>query len=499
MGISQLRGDEDREREGNPPHSLLQDLKVTVHHSSLVFPSQQTQKRTMFLSNIDQVLNFDVHSVHFFGAHKDFPDGQIAAEKLRDSLAKILVPYDFLAGRLKVNPNTGRLEIECNGAGAGFVVASSEYALDEIGDLVYPNSAFAQLVCSAMDHDQLLKLTDGAVGDDHDGLRQPLFILQVTTFKCGGFAMGISNNHATFDGISFRLFLDNLAALAANKPLAVIPYNDRQILAARSPPCVTFIHPELQELENISTLERKQEDELEVGGHDRRPTVFEATQEELDFKIFRLTASDIAHLKEKAKSIASSTKERVKITSFNVVTALIWRCKALSSSTYVDDHGESRESRILYAVDIRQRLNPPLPQGYTGNGVLTAYASAGCRELEEGPFSRAVEMVSEGAARMTDEYARSVIDWGELRKGFPNGEVLVSSWWRLGFADVEYPWGKPMYSCPVVYHRKDIILFFPEQDVPDNGTNGTGVNILVALPHQEMQKFQALFQKFLLG
>ncbi|KAI4348424.1 hypothetical protein L6164_009149 [Bauhinia variegata] len=106
-----------------------------------------------------------------------------------------------------------------------------------------------------------------------------------------------------------------------------------------------------------------------------------------------------------------------------------------------------------------------------------------------------MEMVTEGAMRMTDEYARSAIDWGELYNGFPNGEVLVSSWWRLGFAEVEYPWGKPKYSCPVVYHQKDIILLFP----PINGSEGggDGVNVLVALPPKEMDKFIRLFYKFL--
>lgn len=104
-------------------------------------------------------------------------------------------------------------------------------------------------------------------------------------------------------------------------------------------------------------------------------------------------------------------------------------------------------------------------------------------------------MVSDGAKRMTDEYARSVIDWGELYKGFPQGEVLVSSWWRLGFAEVEYPWGKPRYSCPVVYHRKDIILLFPDIDNEEEG--GGGVNVLVALPPKEMDKFQTLFHKVL--
>jgi len=92
---------------------------------------------------------------------------------------------------------------------------------------------------------------------------------------------------------------------------------------------------------------------------------------------------------------------------------------------------------------------------------------------------------------MTSIYARSAIDWGEIHKGFPHGDFLISSWWKLGFDEVDYPWGCPRYSCPVVYHRKDIILLFP--DIDDKNS----VNVLVALPSKEMEKFESLFHKFL--
>ncbi|KAJ6432410.1 hypothetical protein OIU84_019617 [Salix udensis] len=439
-------------RETLPP---LQDLKVTIQNSCLVFPCQETAARrdSMFLSNIDQVLNFNVETVHFFASHADFPP-QTVAEKIKDALGKILVSYDFLAGRLKLNAKTGRLEIDCNGAGAGFVVASSECTLDEIGDLVFPNAAFAKLVVNSLD--SLEK--DGKL----------LCIIQVTSFKCGGFAMGISTSHATFDGISFKTFLDNLAGLAGGKPLAVTPCNDRELLAARSPPRVTFPHPELVKLQTHL-------------GQELSVPVFDATQEALDFKIFRLSSSNVSDIKEKAKTNPSS-----RISGFNAVTAHIWRCKALSHSQDPD-----RVSTILYAVNIRPRLTPPLPESYTGNAVLTAYANATGKELQEGPISKLVERVAEGSRRMTDEYARSAIDWGEIHKGIPHGDFLVSSWWKLGFDEVGYPWGCPKYSCPVVYHRKDILLLFP--DIDDKNS----VNVLVALPSKEMEKFEILFHKFL--
>ncbi|KAF8402269.1 hypothetical protein HHK36_013221 [Tetracentron sinense] len=445
--------------QGTP--SLVDDLKVTLQRLSLLHPLEETEKRTMFLSNIDQVLNFNVDTVHFFAANPDFPPETIV-DKLETALRRVLVPYDFLAGRLRFNPHQGRLEIDCNCAGAGFAVATSELSLADMGDLVYPNPAFQQLILGKMES---LEKED-----------QPLYILQVTLFKCGGFAMGISNSHTTFDGTSFKIFLENLASLAADKPLAVTPYKNRHLLTARSPPRVTFPHPEMVKLE------------IQPGA-ESNTTVFEATQENLDIEIFRLSSDDIAKLKEKAKS-GRGNNVGTRITGFNIVTALIWRCKGLAG--YEGDN-EEKTSTILYAVDLRSRLRPPLPPSYTGNAVLTAYATASCRDLEEGSFSDMVEMVSRGAARMTNEYARSVIDWGELHKGFPHGDVLVSSWWRLGFDEVEYPWGRPRYSCPVVYHRKDIILLFPEIE----GVSDKGVNILVALPSKEMKKFHALFYNFL--
>lgn len=290
--------------------------------------------------------------------------------------------------------------------------------------------------------------------------------------------MGISTNHVLFDGISFKNFLENLASQAFDdKPMAIVPFNDRRLLAARSPPRITFPHPEMLKLE-IPISE------------DLSPPVFDCQKEQLDFQIFNLNSDNISYLKEKAK--ISGPNENTKITSFNVVTAFIWRCKALSSG-----NNSQRLSTMLFAVDIRSRLKPPLPFSYCGNAVLSAYASSICSKLENEPFSRIVDMVSEGAGQMTDEYTRSIIDWGEIYKGFPNGEFMISSWWKLGLSEVKYPWGKPRYSSPVVYTRKNIILLFPDTNNRSNNKNGNGVNILVALPPKEMEKFQTLFHKFL--
>ncbi|KAG8371816.1 hypothetical protein BUALT_Bualt12G0002500 [Buddleja alternifolia] len=445
------------------PNPTLQDLKITFQESTLVFPSQQTpdQKKSIFLSNIDQILNYNVPTVYFFPANKDFPP-EIVSKRLKMALEKVLVTYDFMAGRLQLNQESGRLEIDCNAAGTGFVVASSEFSLDEIGDLVCPNLGFRQLAVQSLDN---LSSVNG---------NQPLCIIQVTSFKCGGFAIGMSVNHILLDGMSAKTFNENLASQAFDdKPLSLIPFHDRRLLAARSPPLVSFPHPEFFK-----------PDAPAISG----PPVFDCKKEELDFKIFKLTPKEINSLKDKAKPSSETISTTAKIpSSLSVVAALMWRCKALSCG--VDEHiNKERVSTLLNVVDLRSRLNPPLPPSYCGNAVLVAYASEECGNIEKGPFSKLVEMVSEGPKRITDEYAKSVIDWLEINKGLPNGEYMVSSWLRLGFDQVVYPWGKPVHSGPVVNHRKDICWIFPTVDGM--------INALVSLPPEEMKRFDSHFHKF---
>ncbi|KAF6148783.1 hypothetical protein GIB67_019391 [Kingdonia uniflora] len=434
----------------------IKDLKVTIRKASKITPLEKTERRSMFLSNIDCSLNFITSLVCFFTMNPDFPPERVI-EELEKAYRKVLGHYDFLTGRFQTNPNVDRIEIDCNSAGAGFVVASSELTLDDLGDLVNPNPAFKQLA-----------IRNGKAFRSED---PPLVLLQLTTFKCGGFTLGVSLNHMVQDGIGGKIFLENLASLLTNNSIAIPPYNNRQLLAARSPPCVAFSHPELVNL----PLQPKEGNSY--------PSVSQVSSRNLGCRTFRLSAKDMMSLKEKAKIDGEDNWP----TNFNVIVAHIWRCKAIAINKKNDP---KKLSTVLYAVNIRSRVRPRLPSSYAGNAVLNAYATSTCRELKEGPFSQTVSMVSQAVTRMTDDYIRSVIDWVEINKGFTNGDVYVSSWWKLGLGDVEYPWGKPKWTSPVVHHyRNNFILLLPDAKDED----GDGVNVVVALPPKEMEKFEYLF------
>ncbi|XP_011078800.1 shikimate O-hydroxycinnamoyltransferase-like [Sesamum indicum] len=432
------------------PNPAMQDLKLTFQLSTLVFPAQQTDDhKTLFLSNIDQSLNFNVQILYFFSPNPDFPPDTVVT-RLKLAVEKVLVPYDFMAGRLKWNHHSARLDLHCNAAGAGFMAASSTFSLDEIGDLVCPNPGFRQLVVQTLNN-----------LEDED---QPLCVFQVTSFKCGGFAIGVSLNHILLDGLAGRMFLENLASQAfEDKPLAIIPCHNRRLLAARSPPLISFPHPELLK------------PQFPVLG---RPV--SGSEKELDFKVFKISSSDVNFLKAMvAKQAAADNATAVKITSFNVMAALIWRCRALSLCDV--EGNKDRVFTMCYAVDLRSRLNPPLPPEYCGNAILPAYASAKCRDIEKWPLLKLVEMISEGIERLSDEYVKSAIDWLEINKGIPYGDCVLTSWLRLGLNEVVFPWGKSLYCCHVVNNLERLCWMFPYVD---------GVNILIQRPAEEMERFQ---------
>ncbi|KAK6117506.1 hypothetical protein DH2020_048726 [Rehmannia glutinosa] len=408
------------------PNPAMQDLKLTFQESTLIFPSQQTQKRSFFLSNLEQFLNFNAQTAHFFHASPDFPPKTVA-QRLRMAVEKVLVPYDFMAGRLKWNGPLGRVEIECNGAGVGFVVACSELSVDEIGDLFCPNLGFKQLAVQRLEN-----------LDDHD---QPLCVIQITSFKCGGFAIGMSVNHMLLDGLAAKMFQENLASQAFDdhKPLPFIPFHNRHLLAARSPPLVAFPHPDF----------------LKPAGPVIGPPR-PGSKRELDYIVLKITPKDISFL------------------------------KALSSCDI--DKNKDKEITVLNIMDIRSRMNNALPLEYCGNAIFGGYALAKCEDIEKWPFSELVKMVSEGLARVTDEYVKSAIDWLEINKGMQFGDCIVTSWLRLGFDQVEFPWGKPACCVPVANQLERLCWVF-------SGADGD-INVLVQRPDEEMERFQFHFHNF---
>ncbi|KAI5073354.1 hypothetical protein GOP47_0011367 [Adiantum capillus-veneris] len=436
-------------------------LNVTLEEPELVAPAEGDSGKDFFLSNIDRILTYTVETVHFFDARKSGRSTSEVGAILKNGLAKLLSgPYSFMAGRLRPDPATCRLSICCNGKGALFAKASAHHSLLDLGDVSHPSFQFKKLVLQAFDVSCLEDL--------------PLLLVQVTTFDCGGFVIGLGTNHTLVDGMAAVEFMQNYAAVVRGEGLAMEPQPDRSALKARLPPCISYPHNEfirLQDLppEVVSSFAATRSSS-DLSGRMAPPTAHL-------FRTFPLSKPLIDSLKQKAlkDGLLSSCS------SFDVITALVWKARSIALSL-----DASPPSTLFFAIDIRSRLEPPLPAHFCGNGVFSAHASATSRELQEMPFSSCVKLVQDAIAAVTDDYVRSALDWGEINHGVPailSGCFFVAAWWKLGFHNVDFGWGKPFYCGPVVNGRVEFVLLLPH-------TTKDSCCIYLALEPHQMKKFE---------
>ncbi|KAJ0092234.1 hypothetical protein Patl1_25097 [Pistacia atlantica] len=325
-------------------------------------------------------------------------------ERVKESVAEVLlVPYYFMAGRLHMNLETSRLEILCNNAGVLFVTAKSKLMLKDLGDLSVPNST--------------------------------TFHRFVTMFACGDFSIGFVTNHAILDGRSASEMFENLASICRGEGLQTqVLYNDRTCLKARDPPQIKFIHNEYVTQKEISSSLASCFTAPDQASPS--PLIF---SDKYIQKLFSFTPRMINALKEKAMTKSCST--------FQVLVAHIWRARTKAVYTNPDEF-----SSVLFAVDIRSKISPPLPKGRD---------------------------------RVTDEYVRSAIDWLEVYRGIPRtckGNFYVSAWWKLSFSELDFGFGKAVHGGPVVSGNEEFVLL-----LSDNGKEN--INALIGLEEEKMQRF----------
>lgn len=95
-----------------------------------------------------QALAFTVETLYFYADNPEKASDTVA-ETLKAALAKQLNHYDFLAGRVRLNEEQMRMEIDRNYAGVQFTTATCEHTLEELGDLTQLNPLFRKFVPQA--------------------------------------------------------------------------------------------------------------------------------------------------------------------------------------------------------------------------------------------------------------------------------------------------------------------------------------------------------------
>ncbi|KAI9106416.1 hypothetical protein K1719_021944 [Acacia pycnantha] len=267
--------------------------------------------------------------------------------RLKRSLSLTLLHFYPLAGRLVTTRHPSySIFVNCqHGDGAKFIYATLDMTVSDIVSPVH----VPPVVQSFFDLNKAV---------NHDGHTLPLLSVQVTELIDGVF-IGCTMNHCLGDGTSYWRFFNAWSeifrALEADN-------NDGVFIPISRPPIHNRWFPE-----GCGPLIN-----LPFKHHDEFISRFESPV--LRERIFHFTAKSVAKLKAKANRESNITK----ISSFQSLSALVWRCITRARS-----HPRDQRTRCTMAANHRSRIEPPLPEEYFGNVYYPVAAETTSGELLE--------------------------------------------------------------------------------------------------------------------
>eukprot|EP00253_Pinus_taeda_P015336 PITA_15336 len=301
----------------------------------------------------------------------------------------------------------------------------------------------------------------------------PHLILQVTRFNCGGFVVGVSIDHSLCDGRGAVQFLMGLAEIARGEAkLSIEPVWQRELLKPQQPPRpVLFQH-----------------DELLDSGYFVNPNTPMSTvkSEDLACASFYLNSDVLDRIK---RPIVEELKEHC--TTFDVLAAFAWRAR-----TRVLGIPFHHVVWFIFPVDVRRAFDPPLAEGYYGNGQYVACThSSTAEEVVSGSLSHAVKLIKKAKLAVNEEYVSSGIAFLEMRRSRQEitlaptcvDDTFLTDWRWLGFNQVEFGWGEPLIACPGNWLR---ILLCPIAFLPPQKTK-SGVTMVFCVPRPALKTLES--------
>ncbi|TVU00316.1 hypothetical protein EJB05_54262, partial [Eragrostis curvula] len=368
---------------------------VTKSPSVLVCPATTpAASEHITLSSFDKALAFfPVKSFHIFTHAIDEP-----AETVRRALSRALVHYFPVAGRLVVDG--GELRIACTGEGVAFVAAAASCSLDDVRLLDPPFGA------------AMLKELAVGLGAD-DGFfcpADPLLLVQVTEFACGGFVVGVTRNHAIADGTGFAQFMQAVGELARGMPRpSVLPVSCGDDELPALPPSVAGIGKAL------------------------------LTLQPQDFAYLDITVPSSCISRIKAGYFADDGP----CTVIEAVIAVLWqsRMRAVMSDP-------AAPAPLIFPANVRKLVGTR--EGYYGNCITPAVVVPTSGEVANGSIHDVVKLIKRAKrpiplhfrkiSESQEEASLPLADDGVM---FGYNALDVTSWRNLGSDAVDFGGGRP--------------------------------------------------------
>ncbi|KAL4016005.1 hypothetical protein IC575_023617 [Cucumis melo] len=422
-------------------------FQIQIVSKETIKPSSPTPDhlRRYSLSFLDQV-TVDVYNpmVYFFVAGSTTTPAEIA-DRLKTSLSDVLTHYYPLAGRL----NYDEFFIDCNDDGVPFIETRVNCPLSDVMNTPFP------LELNRLLPFELDKLDDVSMG------------VQLNVFECGGVAVGICVSHKISDALSFFIVVNGWAAYCRGEKEALRAHLSS---AEVFPPTKTKVH-------NTRTSIFRQR----VG---RRYHIDAANVETIRAKYAECPAME-----------NQRRPSRVEALSTFIYSRFIAAIKAVSKERLENGSSETEKKIFLvcHSVNIRSRLDPPVPDYAFGNYYRTTFAPPSEEILNDEYCYDLVKQVREEIGKINKDYlerlqesSKFIESMKKTASQFFTGELVSCSFTslcRMPIYDIDFGWGQPDWISSPALLFKNLFVFIDKKD-------GDGIEIYVHLTEEHMKKFE---------
>ncbi|XP_030538316.1 acetyl-CoA-benzylalcohol acetyltransferase-like [Rhodamnia argentea] len=422
-------------------------MKVEVQWKKLVKPSVPTpnNRQKWKLSSMDELQPLVYVGVIFY--YRDYAEkpGVDIAQRLHqmeESLSKTLTIFYPMAGRYK---EIDDCFVHCNDLGVEFVHAKVDGQIDQG---LHGDPDMDSLNC-------LSRFPTKVVGN-------PLVVIQVNTFECGGLAIGVRFAHKIGDMYTMAMFINSWATTCRGNIDAIV--------------CPNF------ELSSLFPVK-------ESGVPFRPPPLI--GKEDFVSSRFRFSGNAISKLKALARDNAKDSMAiDFHLSRVEVVSALISRALVDVDRNI---NGEQRAFVVCMTVNLRQKINLAIPSNTCGNLFAFMFArsgqpTAGKSKLE---FKGMVNVIRHLISDAKTKYAtvgdgeelcsivrNSLTEFSRTLSTTEDCLIGISSWCWFGLYENDFGWGRPVLVTSTPTNFRFIFLI--------DGEESGGIDAWITIDKDEM-------------
>ncbi|XP_073137601.1 malonyl-coenzyme:anthocyanin 5-O-glucoside-6'''-O-malonyltransferase-like [Henckelia pumila] len=306
----------------------------------------------------------------------------------------------------------------------------------------------------------------------------PGLAVKVTLFPGIGICIGIAYNHTIGDGVSIVNFIKAWAS--TNK----FEGSDEElrIQAGEISPCVD--RKIVRDPLGIDTIFWNQIKHVPI-----HSSTFPLPTKRVR-ATYILREADIKKLKDLA---IRKIPGLVYLSSFVAVSAYVWCIFLKSGDSIGEEVDENRAEYFIFSVDLRGRIDPPVPGNYLGNCTAPGRIKIGRGSLagDEG-FLVAAEAMADHIQKWANNKERvlqGAENWlSDFRKMEGGGTFGVTGSPKFGLYDVDFGWGKArkVEFASIDWENHTMSMCKPRD-------SDSVIEVGLSLPKRRMEAFATLF------